>query len=179
MHQRRVCKERLRFETLLSDLSARFMAIPFDQVDSEIDNALRQIMEFFQVDRCALLEVLEDKAFVRVSHVEYGEGVEQVSGEINLAELFPWSYEKLMQGKHLNISRVEDFPEEALRDRQSFAAMGIKSTLTIPLSSGGRIARIIVINTHAGIRPGRKSISPGCACWARSLSMPWSAGRTG
>ena len=93
-------KERLRFETLLSDLSARFMASPLDQVDSEINNALRQIMEFFQVDRCALLEVREDKAFVGVSHIEYGEGVEQVSGETNLAELFPWSDEQLIQGKH-------------------------------------------------------------------------------
>jgi PAS domain S-box-containing protein len=138
-------EERLRFETLLFDLSARFMAIFSDRVDSEIENALRQIMEFFQVDRCGLLEVQEDRAFVRVSHAVYGEGVEQVSGEINLAELFPWSYERLMQGEHKNISWVGDFPEEALRDRQSFAAMGLKSTLAIPLSSGGRISRIIVI----------------------------------
>ena len=56
-------------------------------------------MEFFQVDRCALLEVQEDKAFVRVSHIEYGEGVEQVSGEINLAELFPWSYRAIDTGE--------------------------------------------------------------------------------
>ena len=138
-------KRRLRFEEMLSDLSARFMATPFEKLDSEINNALRQIMEFFQVDRCALLEIRADKAFARVTHIEYGEGIEQVSGETNLAELFPWSYERLMQGKHLNIHRLEDFPEEALKDRQSFAAMGIKSTLTIPLFSSGRIPRIILI----------------------------------
>jgi hypothetical protein len=33
-------KERLRFETPLFDISARFMATPLDQIDSEIDNAL-------------------------------------------------------------------------------------------------------------------------------------------
>ncbi|MCX6572891.1 MAG: sigma 54-interacting transcriptional regulator, partial [Candidatus Aminicenantes bacterium] len=59
--------------------------------------------------------------------------------------LFPKSYEVLMQGKHLNLSRLEDIPEEAPRDRQSFAAMGIKSTLTIPLSYGGRISSVILI----------------------------------
>jgi PAS domain S-box-containing protein len=75
----------------------------------------------------------------------YGEGIEQVSRETNLVDLFPWSAERLMEGKYLNISRVEDFPDEALRDRQSFTAMGIKSTLTIPLSSGGRISRIILM----------------------------------
>jgi porin len=61
-------EKRLRFEEMLSDLSARFMAVRQDQIDSEIDSSLRQIMDFFQVDLCALLEVQADNAFVRVSH---------------------------------------------------------------------------------------------------------------
>ena len=52
---------RLRFEEMLSDISARLMAVPFDQVDGEIENALRKIKDFFQVDLCALLEVQEDR----------------------------------------------------------------------------------------------------------------------
>jgi hypothetical protein len=32
-------------------------------------------MEFFQVDRCALLELREDKALARITHAVYGEGV--------------------------------------------------------------------------------------------------------
>ena len=143
-------KERLRFETLVSDLSARFMASPLDQVDSEIYNALRRIMGFFHVDRCGLLEFQKDKGFARITHAVFGEGLEPLSGEINLAELFPWSYETLMQGKHLNICRVGDYPEEALRDRQSHAAMGIKSALNIPVTVAGRISRTIVITSTSG-----------------------------
>ena len=139
-------KRRLCFEEMLSDISARFMATPFDQVDSEIHNALGQILEFFQVDRCALLEFQEDKAFARVTHAVNGKGVEPVSGDINLAEMFPWCYEQLMQGGHINLSRVEDYPEDALIDRQSHAEMGIKSALNIPMSLGHRISRAIVIN---------------------------------
>ena len=139
-------KKRLRFEEMVSDLSARFMATPFDQVDSEIDHALGQILEFFQVDRCALLAFQEDNTLARVTHIASGEGIEPVSGEINLAELFPWCYGKLMQGEHINISRVEDYPEDALIDRQSHAAIGIKSALNIPMTLGGKISRTIVIN---------------------------------
>jgi formate hydrogenlyase transcriptional activator len=139
-------EKRLRFEEMVSDLSARFMATPFDQVDSEIDHALGQILEFFQVDRCALLAFQEDNTLARVTHIASGEGVEPVSGEINLAELFPWCYGKLMQGEHINISRVEDYPEDALIDRQSHAAIGIKSALNIPMTLGGKISRTIVIN---------------------------------
>ena len=139
-------QERLRFETLLFNLSARFMATPFDKVDSEIDNALRQIKEFFQVALCGLLEVHEDKAVVRVSHAVYGEGIEHVSGEINLVELYPWTYERLMQGEYVAINEVEDYPDEALRDRESFAATGTGSRLAIPVAVGGRISRIITIH---------------------------------
>ncbi len=139
-------KRRLRFEEMLSDLSARLMATLFDQLDSEIHHALRQMLEFFQVGLCALLEVQEDRAFVRVTHAVYGEGVEPVSGEINIAELYPWTYGKLMRGEHINISRVEDYPEEALMDRQSYAALGTKSRLAIPVAVSGRISRIITIH---------------------------------
>ncbi len=139
-------EERLKFETLLSDISTRFLAIPFEQVDSEIDKDLKQIMEFFQVDRCSLLEFEKDKAFARISHAAFGEGLEPISGEINLTEQFPWCYEQLKQGQHINISRVEDYPEEALKDKQSQAALGIKSALIIPVAVGGRISRTIVIN---------------------------------
>ena len=73
--------ERLKFETLLSDISARFLAIPFEQVDSEIDKALKQIMEFFRTDRCGLLEFRKDETFARISHAAFGEGLEPISGE--------------------------------------------------------------------------------------------------
>ncbi len=37
--------ERLRFETLLTDLSSRFCTIPPQDVDSEIDSTLRRVCE--------------------------------------------------------------------------------------------------------------------------------------
>jgi len=54
-------KGRLRFEGLLSDLSARFINIAPDQVDLEIQSALRQILDFFQVDRCGLLRIAQNR----------------------------------------------------------------------------------------------------------------------
>lgn len=142
----RILERRLCFEKLLSDISARFMSTPPDQVDEEIEHALGQIREFFDVCRCGLLELPSNGGFIRVTHAVYGEGVEEVPGELNLAELFPWSYGQLRQGRHINVSRVEDYPEDALTDRQSHAALGIKSTLTIPVTLGGSLSRIIVIN---------------------------------
>ena len=60
--------DRLQFEQLLSGLSARFVNIPPDQVDSEIEDGLKQVLEFFQVDRCALLQILPDKSSWQITH---------------------------------------------------------------------------------------------------------------
>jgi hypothetical protein len=46
---------RLQFEKMISDLSARLINLPSEKLDSEIENALKMILEFFQVDRCALI----------------------------------------------------------------------------------------------------------------------------
>ena len=41
-------KERLGFEALLSDLSARFIIVSPEEVNREIEHALRQILDFFR-----------------------------------------------------------------------------------------------------------------------------------
>ena len=51
---RRALAERLRFETLLSDLSAMFAAGPATEVDQQIDTGLRRIVEDLGADRATL-----------------------------------------------------------------------------------------------------------------------------
>jgi len=142
----RKLQESLALEKMLVDVSARLISAPLEAIDDEIEQALDQVRIFYQVDSCVLLEVLEDRAVVRLSHASYAEGIEKVSGDINLKELYPWAYEKLFeQGVHLNIHGVEYFPPEAEIDRQSYVAMGFRANLDIPLFSGGRVNHVIVI----------------------------------
>jgi len=101
---------------LISDLSARFVNISPDQVDGEIDRALERVLEFFQVDRCALLSISPDRKRVYVTYAAYAEGIEQVTGDIDLATLFPWCYERLVvQGLPVNIKRLEELRSRPIR----------------------------------------------------------------
>jgi len=135
----RKLQESLALEKLLVDISARLISSPLEAIDAEIEQALQQVRIFFGVDRCVLIELLGDSSFVRFSHASHAEGVDDLPGDVNLAALFPWSYDKLfVQGIHLNISGVEVFPPEADTDRQNFVAMGFRSALDIPLFSGYR-----------------------------------------
>jgi formate hydrogenlyase transcriptional activator len=50
-------EERSRFETLLAETSARFVNLPPDQIDGEIEGAQRRICEILDLDRSSLGQV--------------------------------------------------------------------------------------------------------------------------
>jgi hypothetical protein len=54
-------QERLRFETLVADISARFVNIPADQVDSEIEDAQRRICESLKIEHSSLWQAAPEK----------------------------------------------------------------------------------------------------------------------
>ncbi|MGA2224098.1 MAG: sigma 54-interacting transcriptional regulator [Syntrophobacteraceae bacterium] len=139
--------ESLHFERLISDISARFVSVVSDQIDPEIERALEQMREFFQVERCGLLGVSPDLKRTHVTHAAYAEGVERVSADIELANLFPWTFKRLvLQRQPVRIDRLEELPDRARQDRLNCIAMGIRSFLNIPLFFEGRVSSLIVLN---------------------------------
>lgn len=77
-------EERLRFERLLSDLSAGFVDIPPNRVDAEIEQGLKKILDFFKVDRCARIQVLPDKGAWQITHVALSKSVTPVPVGVEL-----------------------------------------------------------------------------------------------
>jgi hypothetical protein len=61
-------QDRLSFERLLADLSARFVNLPPAKVDQEIEQSLQKIVEAMGVDRSSLLEVSEDGKELITTH---------------------------------------------------------------------------------------------------------------
>jgi formate hydrogenlyase transcriptional activator len=155
-------ENRLRFEQLLSDLSARFVNIPPDRVDSEIEYGLRQVLEFFQVDRAGLMRSLPDKSGHQITHGVYGENVPSVPVGVQLPRsLYPWVYGKLVE-KHevVSFSRLDDLPPEANLDKQTYAKWGIRSVLDIPIITGGSVVHVIAINSVKSERVWPEELYP-------------------
>ena len=143
-----VLENRLRFERMLSDLSARLVKIPPDRMDSEIEYGLRQILNFFQVDRVGLLRSLPDGSAHQITHGVYSEDVPGVPIGVKLPRsIYPWVYEKLVE-KHevVSFSKLDDLPAEANVDKQTYAKWGIRSALDIPIITGGSVVHVIAIN---------------------------------
>ncbi len=148
MHLRQELEKRIRFETLISDISARFMRLPSSEVDGEIERTLKKILDFFDVDMCAVLGIRDDKEFGWITHACYAEGTQQVPKDINLVKLFPWAYEMLiLKGLPVRVERLTELPPEAEQDRLSCLAMGFKSYLTIPLFCAQDVRYVLTIRS--------------------------------
>jgi PAS domain S-box-containing protein len=141
-------KERLHFEELLSSLSARFVNLPSDQVDIEIQKALQQLLIFFQVDRCGLVQIMRDKETWQVTHQAFTDTVTPVPMNTELpVSRNPWAYDLLVrQRQAVFYSSHVELPPEAGIDKRTFEELGIRSQLTIPLATSGTVDHVISIN---------------------------------
>ena len=155
-------RERLQFEHLLSDLSAKFVNTPPDRVDAEIENGLKQLLASFQVDRCALLRLLPGKASWRITHIASSVEVPPLPVGVELpGSLYPWAYEKLSEmNEVLSVSRLDDLPPEADVDKQTNLEWGIQSYVTIPVLVGDSVGYIINVSSGRSDRVWPEDLFP-------------------
>lgn len=101
----------LRFQTLISNISTRFINIPLDGVDLAMDEALEQIGRFMEVDRCYLVGV-NDVQIVSMVHEWTAAGIETGSEGLDFAPLAsrPALFSALMREGVLNLPRCRSIP---------------------------------------------------------------------
>ena len=136
--------ERLRFETLLSDLCAGFLKIRADEADQQIDRSLRRVVEDLGVDRASLGEFTAE-SLIRITHSYTREGVAPVPRMFEAAE-FPWITRRLRDGHVVSFSRADELPAEAVTDRSTILAFGTKSVALVPFVIGGAAAGALAVS---------------------------------
>jgi formate hydrogenlyase transcriptional activator len=130
-------EERLKFETLLAELSGRFVNLPPDRIDSEIEDAQRRICELLDLDRSTLWQVPEgEPGMLLLTHIHQPAEIRATPERMNARDFFPWTTQKVLSDETITISKMTDLPSEAGLDRESFRAYGAKSNVLVPLSAG-------------------------------------------
>jgi signal transduction histidine kinase/integral membrane sensor domain MASE1 len=132
----RLLEERLRFETLLSELTAGLIHVPASGIDSALEAGLRDVVTFLVVDRGNLDEYLDGGLETRIAWAS--PGLEEPP-RVMEADQFPWAAERLRRGEVVRFSRVDELPEEAAVDRASYQRSGTRSKVSLPLQAGGRV----------------------------------------
>jgi PAS domain S-box-containing protein len=137
--------KRLQFETLLAELSAQFVAVEGDKVDQEIDEGLKQLVEFLGIDRGRLWQLSGPQGEFISTHSWTAPGIPPTS-LTQAEERFPWIRSQMLYGRPVAFSRPDELPEEARVDQQNLVTDGIKSALCIPLAVGGRFIGALTLS---------------------------------
>ena len=140
-------EDRLRFETLIAELSSRFVNLLAAEVDGEIMEAQRRISEFLDLDVLAIWQwsVGPPGSFTLTHYYSAQDGPQP--GTRLTEEDLPWFRQLMLEGRIVPISSLEEMPAEAAHDREICRQLGIKSNLCIPLTVGGEPVGILGLNT--------------------------------
>jgi PAS domain S-box-containing protein len=131
-------EDRLRFETLIADPSQRFVNVPADRVDREIEDAQRALCECLGMEHSALWQTsIQNPDELVLTHLYRDPELPRPPVRMSGTEFFPWAHAKLMIGEIVSVPDTAEGPPEASRDRESWQRFAVKSTLAFPLSVGG------------------------------------------
>jgi PAS domain S-box-containing protein len=144
-------RERLDFEMLLSELSARFNRLSEDEVDGEIEAWLPRLVEMLGVDRSSFSE-LTPGGGLNVTHAYAAPGV--VACPKGVADdAFPWLVREFTAGRSVTLSRVpDDLPEQAVEERRYMTTAGMKASIGIPVSIAGSLVCVLTFGSRHGPR---------------------------
>jgi len=128
----------LRFETFIADLSLKFINLPANQIDAEIEDSLRRVCQCLGLDLAALWQwSAECPGSLALTHCFRSLEGPPTPEAMDAREAYPWCLQQLLAGKVVVVPSLEELPPEAARDREVCRHFGIKSNVTIPLSAGG------------------------------------------
>jgi signal transduction histidine kinase/ABC-type uncharacterized transport system substrate-binding protein len=148
---KRELDDRLRFETMLSDLSADFLGLLPAEVDRKIQDWLQRLVEFLGVDRGAFLQFSDDGEIIHNTYRWVTPESDITAGFLTKSdsrEKAPWYVDQLRRGVTLKSSKwLEELPPDAVDERENGRRIGIKSHLAIPISFGGSVICAMAFST--------------------------------
>jgi PAS domain S-box-containing protein len=125
------------FESLIADLSSRFIGLAPAEVDREINDLLRRICAWFEIDFAVLWQWSDESPNVIVpTHYHYSEAGQHPPEKLDGSQ-YPWYRQQMQNGRVFAIASLDDLPPEAAVDREHGRQLGIRSSLCIPLALGG------------------------------------------
>lgn len=130
-------ESRLEYETLIADLSSRFIGLMPGEVDGAIQDALRQVCEFLGVDYAVLWQWSVGSAAAATPTHAYPAQQSPRSQAPAAQDDYPWTVRQMQAGHVVVIRTLQDLPAEAALDFKSARLRGIRSNLCLPLTVGG------------------------------------------
>jgi PAS domain S-box-containing protein len=132
---------KVEFERLIAELSVQFINLPADQVIEAIRDAIRQIGETLDVDRCSFFRIVEGELSPGPIAWWGRAGVAAAIPVTSLKERLPWTRDAIFEGNVLSFSSLDEVASQA--DRDTYRALEIRAAVTVPIAVSGQVVGIL------------------------------------
>jgi PAS domain S-box-containing protein len=132
--------DRLRMETLVAEISKRFIHITPDNLNEEIHHSLDRLGTQTGSDRVYLFFYSPDFSALSNTHEWCAEGIPSCLRMLqNLpASRYNWWIRELSAGRPINLYSMDQLPEEASLEQATLKSQGIQSVLVLPINGRSR-----------------------------------------
>ncbi|MDR1316483.1 MAG: SpoIIE family protein phosphatase [Spirochaetales bacterium] len=128
-----------RLETLVNDITTRFINLTSEKYDGVINSLLRDIGKFIGIDRAYLFIVTGDREFFSMSHEWRAKGIKATAKGMRCfpADHCSWWRRGLVSRKYIHIPSPDDVPPGAETERRFMNLGSVHSMLLVPLIRKG------------------------------------------
>jgi transcriptional regulator with GAF, ATPase, and Fis domain len=142
-------EDHLGFEMLLSDLAARLIDIAPEDFERTVTESLQRLGAFLRSERGGIGLFAEDGS-LRFQYGYFTPGAPTLYFGEDFARILPWYAAELRAGRLVIVRRsADELPPEAVAERAAVAALGLRSTIAVPLTAGGRVLGILGADHYA------------------------------
>jgi PAS domain S-box-containing protein len=128
-------RRRVAHEKLLSTLSSAFINSSRERFDAVLDDALRALGEFEQMDRAYVFRFSDDSTSMSNTHEWCRNDEPPLIHELAHvpSDSMPWFCEQILAAKNVIVPRVDDLPAEARAEKVFFQARSVRSVARFPI----------------------------------------------
>ena len=135
------------FDQVVGGLAASLIHVPIDTIDAQIVQTLGTVAELLEADRASVIQYFPAERMMTRTHlwVRTGTPSPPVSDPQGA---FPWMLARLLETREVIVlTRVDELPLEAVRDRASLTLYGVLSCALAPMVVHDRVVGIISFAT--------------------------------
>ena len=153
-----------RFQKMIAALSAHFIHLGFGTIDECIDDLLKAIGRFFEVDRAYVYAFSRDYAQMTNTHEWTRAGVPSLMAEQQEVDIsgFTWwqgqIHRMIDQDKVVFVEDVNALPVDATEEKLLLQSQGVKSMICAPILVRGEVMGFFGVDSLS-LRPWRRDQS--------------------
>jgi len=152
--QETALRRRHEVERKLALIATRLISGTRENLDEIIADALMQIGRFYDLQRCTICRIDEDRGRISMTHEWCAPGAAALHAELQdlPVEVFQWRINQLLEFGEVWIPDLEHLPPEAATERAFLEALGIRSLATTALYTDEQLSGFVCF--HLGEGPG-------------------------